>query len=270
MPQRSGYDGVFISDTDGTPLIGLNIAVYNSSGTTLSTIYEGKNSSAIKDNPFVTSSGNGGLVKFWVNPGYYEIEVSDPSFNRIGTRRVPFDAVAGDAITGNEGISLDQIPQIPLTKIPEIPESQIQNAAITTSKINTSSNWVETGTVTYPSGWVGSINLKRYYPHNLVSVSSSSLGIMNSYVNQTGSTVNLSNGQNMATIPVGYRPVSTQSVPAWFSLITDAGTSWVSCRVNVSSSSGGISLQMNNTSSLSIANNGIFITYFNLSYPAVV
>jgi hypothetical protein len=117
MPQRSGYDGVFISDIDGTPLIGLNIAVYNSSGATLSTIYESKTSSAIKDNPFATTSGNGGLVRFWVNPGYYEIEVSDPSLARIGTRRIPFDAVAGDTITGNEGISIDQVPQITEAKI---------------------------------------------------------------------------------------------------------------------------------------------------------
>jgi hypothetical protein len=128
MPQRSGYDGVFISDVTGLPLAGLDIKVYNSSGTTLSTIYEGKSSSATKENPFSTTSANGGLVKFWVNPGYYEIEVSDGTgANRIGTRRIPFDAVAGDTITGNEGISLDQIPVVT--------ESKIGTSAISATKL---------------------------------------------------------------------------------------------------------------------------------------
>jgi hypothetical protein len=98
MSARSGFDGVLLSSTDGLPLIGIDVTVYEADGVTEATVYNSKVAGSAVTFPIVTSSGNGGLIQFWAEPGYYEIEAVDneeiPA--RITPRRIPFNAVAGD------------------------------------------------------------------------------------------------------------------------------------------------------------------------------
>lgn len=103
MAKRSGWDGSFLSPVDGLPMSGVQCTVYNSVGSA-ATIYETKTGGTLKANPFTTSSN--GVLTFYADPGYYEIEVADTQIPaRFTTRRIPFDAVAGD----DEGVAGKQI-----------------------------------------------------------------------------------------------------------------------------------------------------------------
>lgn len=136
MAQRSGFDAVFLND-QGQPLTDLNIRVLDTNGNQVQ-VYETKTGTSLKPQPITTISANKGLVQFWAEPGYYQVEVSDTQIPaRIATRVVPFDAVAGDASLGSEGISLSQLPIITNSKIGDnaITESKIADRQVSTLKI---------------------------------------------------------------------------------------------------------------------------------------
>lgn len=129
MASRSGFDAVLI-DSAGAPMSNISVTVLKSDGTQ-ATVYQSKTGSSIKAQPIITESGNGGLIQFWADPGYYQVRATDLEVPaRIATRFIPFDAVAGD-MTG--GIDADQVS---LTN--EITAGMIQNNAITTNKIGDS------------------------------------------------------------------------------------------------------------------------------------
>jgi hypothetical protein len=125
MAQRSGFDGVLLSSVDGLPMFGIECTVFNANGSE-ATIYAAKTGNALLSNPVVTNIGTGGIVKFWVAPGYYEIEAVDVSETpaRITPRRIPFNAIAGDV----QGIDLNQLPV-------NIPGSQLQDLSVGAGKI---------------------------------------------------------------------------------------------------------------------------------------
>jgi len=136
MAQRSGFDAVFLND-QGQPLTDLNIRVLDGNGNQVQ-VYETKTGTSLKPQPITTISANKGLVQFWADPGYYQVEVSDTQIPaRIATRVVPFDAVAGDTTLGAEGISLSQVPTVTNSKIGEaaITESKIGDRQVGTLKI---------------------------------------------------------------------------------------------------------------------------------------
>jgi hypothetical protein len=138
MAKRSGFDAVFLNE-EGEPLNNLNIRVLNSDGN-LAQIYNTKTGTSLKAQPIVTNAANNGLVQFWAEPGYYEVEVSDTEIPaRISSRVVPFDAVAGDTTLNNEGISLSQLPTIVESKIGTnaVTRNKILNGEIVESKIGT-------------------------------------------------------------------------------------------------------------------------------------
>ena len=102
MSARSGYDGVLISSVDGMPMAGIQWTVYNAAGTEAQ-LYSTKSGGAFLAQGQITDST--GLIQFWVDPGYYEIEVDD-TIGSMATRRIPFNAVAG----GTNEISESQLP----------------------------------------------------------------------------------------------------------------------------------------------------------------
>ena len=108
MAERSGFAGVLNSSTTGLPLIGIECTVYDANDDE-AVIYTTKNGGSTISQPIVTSSGNGGLIQFWTEPGYYEIGVEDTEIPaRITPRRIPFNAVAGD-VAGIAGNQIDTI-----------------------------------------------------------------------------------------------------------------------------------------------------------------
>ena len=110
MAERSGYDGVLNNAADGKPMAGLEVTVKTAANTD-ATIYTTKLGGTLKSNPITTDST--GLIQFWVEPGYYELEVHDTDVPaRISDRRIPFNAVAGDV----GGIDFDQL-EIPIGSI---------------------------------------------------------------------------------------------------------------------------------------------------------
>ena len=103
MAIRSGFDGSLLDVQTGTPLADVECTVLNSSGTN-ATIYETRVGGALKSNPFNTTAN--GVVNFFAEPGYYDIQARDTHIPaRFTTRRIPFDAVSGD----DNGIALKQI-----------------------------------------------------------------------------------------------------------------------------------------------------------------
>jgi len=123
MAARSGFDGVFNNAADGKPMANLECYVYDSTNS-LATIYAGKTGSTLKSQGFLTVPN--GVIEFWTNPGYYELEVRDTEIPaRVTTRRIPFNAVAGD----DAGIDFDQL---------EIPAGSITNPNIANNNINAS------------------------------------------------------------------------------------------------------------------------------------
>ena len=141
MAQRSGFDAVFLND-EGQPLIGLSIRVLDSEGN-LAQIYDTKTGTTLKAQPIITAAATNGLVQFWAEPGYYQVEVSDTEIPaRISSRVVPFDAVAGDTVEGSEGISLSQLPIITESKIGTnaVTESKIGTNAVTSVKLRDDSS----------------------------------------------------------------------------------------------------------------------------------
>jgi hypothetical protein len=116
MAQRSGFDSVFVN-TDGTPLVNIKATILNSANEQV-TVYEAKTGGAPKAQPIVTTSAVPGLVKFWADPGFYQVRIEDnESSARFSPRNIPFDAVAGDTVSGAEGISFSQIPDITTAKL---------------------------------------------------------------------------------------------------------------------------------------------------------
>jgi hypothetical protein len=105
MAKRSGFDEVLIDSTTGLPMYDVECTVYDANNSQ-ATVYQTKAGGSLVAQPIVTESSNGGLVQFWAEPGYYEVEVEDTEIPaRFATRRIPFNAVAGDA----DGIAESQI-----------------------------------------------------------------------------------------------------------------------------------------------------------------
>ena len=102
MAERSGFDGVLIRET-GVPAEGILWTVYDADNNE-AVIYADKSSGAFKTNG-VDPTDATGLIQFWVEPGYYEIEVDD-TVGDLATRRIPFNAVAGD-VDGIDSLQID-------------------------------------------------------------------------------------------------------------------------------------------------------------------
>jgi len=127
MAKRSGFDSVLLSSVDGLPLLGISCTVYDANNNQ-ATLYTTKAGGGTITQPIVTSSGTAGAIRFWVAPGYYEVEVTDTeSPARITTRRIPFNAVAGDVA----GIDFNQL-EMPNNSIVT---NHINNKAVTQGKI---------------------------------------------------------------------------------------------------------------------------------------
>lgn len=121
MSARSGFDGVLNDGSTGMPLEGLKITVFDANNQQ-ATIYTSKTGNTLKSQQFLTPSS--GIIQFWVEPGYYEVEVEDTEIPaRIVTRRIPFNAVAGD----DGGINLSQV---------EIPDLSISGTKIAANSIS--------------------------------------------------------------------------------------------------------------------------------------
>lgn len=129
MGQRSGFDGVFV-DTDGTPLVNISASILDGDNNPV-TVYAAKTGAAEQAQPITTTSALPGLVKFWAEPGFYQVEITDNEIpERFGSRKIPFDAVAGDTTSGSEGISVSQ-----LDLADEITDSMLKTNSVTTNKI---------------------------------------------------------------------------------------------------------------------------------------
>jgi len=150
MPQRSGFDSVFI-DSSGNPLVNINASVLDGSDNPVS-VYEAKTGGAEKSQPITTTSATPGLVRFWAEPGYYQVEISDNELPvRFATRKIPFDAVAGDTSSGSEGISLDQIPTITLDKLPTITAAKLGSESVISGKLKMQNYVVAHNTTSWSS-----------------------------------------------------------------------------------------------------------------------
>lgn len=126
---RSGFDSVFI-DTEGTPIVGLSAIVLNEDNEQV-TVYEAKTGLAPRTQPMTTTSAAPGLLTFWAEPGFYQIQISDnQNPPRFSSRKIPFDAVAGDTTSGNEGIVASQIR---LTSA--VTTNMLQNDSVTADKL---------------------------------------------------------------------------------------------------------------------------------------
>lgn len=132
MSQRSGFDSVFIGSS-GNPLINISATVLDGLNNPV-TVYESKTGGAAKAQPIVTSSALPGHVSFWAEPGYYQVEITDNQIPaRFATRKIPFDAVAGDTTSGSEGIDSNQIDLTNMTN--RIATSMLQNDSVTSDKL---------------------------------------------------------------------------------------------------------------------------------------
>ena len=262
MSARSGFDGVLNSSTDGLPLIGIECTVYDANDEE-ATIYAAKTGGSQIPQPIETSSGNGGLIQFWVEPGYYEIGVEDTEPEpRITPRRIPFNAVAGDA----DGISSNQIEIITANEIDNnaVTESKILNLAVSQGKI--ANNAVSFGKLVAPTEGTPTVlnshnvasKVRKYATNQVVLWSVAELA---SFV---GTRAEQLSGGSVMTIPEGYRPtgnhISFSVTLRKFNVGTNLST-FTSCWAQVNTS-GVFTLQY----SPAIASNEVLLIYGNASW----
>lgn len=124
MAIRSGFDGSLLDVQTGTPLAGVECTVLDSAEDE-AVIYQQRVGGSLKTNPFTTDAS--GLIAFYADHGFYEIEVADTEVPaRFTTRRIPFDAVSGDV----SGIDISQVDIAD-----EVTQAMIQADSVGTSEL---------------------------------------------------------------------------------------------------------------------------------------
>lgn len=175
----------------------------------------------------------------------------------VTTNHIRNDAVTADKLRDSAVTDLDRAVTTNHLRDVSVTTAKIADDAVTEAKLDTTSNWGQDATITYATNYGGTMVVRKY-PGNLVTLSSSSAGIMNTRTNTSGSSVTIGDNALMATIPAGYRPSATQSVPAW----SLNGTTWSINRVNIESDG-----EVRVATGATVVNNTVFAVYYNLSYP---